>query len=148
MTTDPTVTHQLDQYAAGVTQARGPGGYHPLREFEQGLLRELLGMFRDVTPQQLGGILLAAGVHVSRLVQRMSPESRANAGVVLGNLLQLAGERAYTGQLPVDHVCQFTLVGGKLCRQEFHAPDQAALDIQVRGHIELHHPHNRKERRA
>lgn len=144
------VTANLDQLAARITAHRDAGAPHvaALSEYEQTFMAELQTAFPDLDVQALGAVLLYAGARMAEVATNLPPEMRPTAAPIIVNLLQLAGERLYTGKPPIVWRCPYTLVGGKACTKVLTAKDDEQLAPRVAGHLELSHPNTRQERRA
>ncbi len=140
-------TQRIQLIAAGVAATRDQHAPHVavLDDLEQALLRGILPLFPDVDPTLLGTVLLDVGSRLAAVAQRVRrPEQ---AGAIIVNLLQLAGERLYTRRLPIDYRCPYTLVGGVDCSAVLQAADDGSLRPKVAAHNELNHPPSRADRR-
>jgi hypothetical protein len=146
----PTVTAKLDQLAARITTHRDNNAPHvaALLDYEQTLMAELRTAFPDIDLPQLGGILLYVGARMAELATALPPEQRPNAAPIIVNIVQMAGERFWTGKPPIVWECPHILVGGTKCTKVLTAKDEEQLTPRVAGHLELSHPDTRAERRS
>jgi hypothetical protein len=142
------VSAQLDQVAARIISQRDTPHAKMLADQEQRLMAELINAFPDTDLTLIGGILLYAGARMAEFGGSLPEQLRPQAGPVIVNLLQMAGERLWNGQPPIVWHCPHQLVGGKPCTKVLTARDEEQLAPKVAGHLELSHPDTRAERRA
>lgn len=143
------VTANLDQLAARITAHRDAGAPHvtALLDYEQTLMAELQSAFPEIEPAQLGGIILYVGARMAEVAANLPEPMRPSAAPIIVNIIQMAGERFWTGKPPITWACPHTLAGGKACTKVLTAKDDEQLAPRVAGHLELHHPDSRAERR-
>lgn len=141
---------RLDQIAAQVRQQREAGGPHVqlLVDVEQALLTDVLANFPDLDLTTLGGLLLHLGGRMSSVADRLPEQIKPHTAAMFVNLLQLVGERLWHRQPPVVWPCPYRYEGGAPCKAELTAPTDDELESKIAGHLALHHPNNRRERRA
>jgi hypothetical protein len=146
----PSVTSNLDQLAARITAHRDAGAPHvqALLDYEQTLMAELRTAFPDLDTAQLGGLLLYVGARMAEIAEGLPQPMRPSAAPIIVNIIQMAGERFWTGKPPITWECPHTLVGGKACTKVLTARDDEQMAPKIAGHLELSHPGSREERRA
>lgn len=142
------VSAQLDQVAARIAAQRDTPHAQMLAEHEQRFMAELVNAFPEVDVTLIGGVLLYAGAKMAEFGGNLPEQLKPQAGPVIVNLLQMAGERLWNNQPPIVWQCPHTLVGGKPCTKVLTARDEEQLAPRVAGHLELSHPGNREDRRA
>ena len=147
---DSQTVANLDQLAARITAHRegNPPQVAALLDYEQTFLANLLVTFPELDATQLGGVLLFVGAQLAEVAASLPEPMRANAAPIVVNIVQMAGERLYTGKPPVTWDCPYLLVGGARCTKQLTARDDEQLEPRILGHLEMHHPDTRRERRA
>jgi hypothetical protein len=147
---DSRTTSTLDQLAARITTHReqNPPQVAALLDYEQTFMTNLLATFPELDPAQLGGVLLFVGAQLADLAANLPEQMRPNSAPIVVNVVQMAGERLYTGKPPATWACPYTLVGGAVCTTSLTARDEEQLEPRIAGHLEMNHPDTRRERRA
>lgn len=132
----------LDQHAAALAQARTDNDpmVKDLAQVEPSFIAELLRRLDDVDPTTIGAVLLIAGNLAGQVLDHLPEAHRPQAGPILANLLQLAGQQLYTAKAPSRTACPYQLHNGKPCLHEATAENDDQLAAVMRGHVALHHP--------
>jgi hypothetical protein len=135
-------TPELNHQATVIATARHEGNPYAdhLADIEPAFIAELLKRLDGVDHTTIGAILLTAGQLTASVIANLSPESRAHAGPVAVNLLQLAGQQLYQGKMRHITACPYPLATGRPCKHVAKAETERQLDAVMRGHIDIHHP--------
>jgi hypothetical protein len=135
---EPTAVEKIATQVTQLRAARHPT-ITPLEDIEQQLLRRFIDDYSG-SPRDAGEAALLLGQMLGDMVAAAQARGGAIPQAVIVNLLRLAGERLYTGQLPADARCPYPLAGNLDCGYVCEASDQAALDARMRSHVSLNHP--------